>query len=81
MKHKNLKYRNFIGSVEYSETDKILFGKVQGIRGLISYEGQNIDELEQDFRDGIDEYLEACKEKYLYMNELELIDNCCFYLH
>ena len=59
MKYKNLKYRNFIGSVEYSETDKILFGKVQGIRGLISYEGQNIDELEQDFRDGIDEYLEV----------------------
>ena len=65
MKHKNLKYRNFIGSVEYSETDKILFGKVQGIRGLISYEGQNIDELEQDFRDGIDEYLEIYKKENL----------------
>jgi hypothetical protein len=36
---------------------------VQGIRGLISYEGQNVDELEQDFRAGIDEYLEVCKEK------------------
>ena len=58
-----LKYKNFIGSVEYSETDKILFGKVQGIRGLISYEGQNVEELEQDFRAGIDEYLEICKEK------------------
>ena len=60
-----LKYRNFIGSVEYSETDKILFGKVQGIRGLISYEGQNIDELEQDFRDGIDEYLKIYKKENL----------------
>ena len=58
-----LKYKNFIGSVEYSETDKILFGKVQGIRGLISYEGQNVEELEQDFRAGIDEYLEIWKEK------------------
>lgn len=58
-----LKYKNFIGSVEYSEADKILFGKVQGIRGLISYEGQNVEELEQDFRAGIDEYLEVCKEK------------------
>lgn len=35
-----LKYKNFIGSVEYSETDKILFGKVLGIRGLISYEAK-----------------------------------------
>lgn len=58
-----LKYKNFIGSVEYSETDKILFGKVQGIRGLISYEGQNVDDLEQDFQDGIENYLEVCKDK------------------
>lgn len=58
-----LKYKNFIGSVEFSETDKLLFGKVQGIRGLISYEGQNVEELEQDFRAGIDEYLEECKDK------------------
>ena len=58
-----LKYKHYIGSVEYSETDKILFGKVQGIRGLISYEGQNVDELEQDFKNGIDEYLEECREK------------------
>ena len=58
-----LKYKQYIGSVEYSETDKILFGKVQGIRGLISYEGQNVEELEQDFKNGIDEYLDECKEK------------------
>lgn len=45
------------------KTDKILFGKVQGIRGLISYEGQNVDELEQDFQDGIENYLEVCKDK------------------
>jgi predicted HicB family RNase H-like nuclease len=61
-----LKYKNFIGSVEYSETDKILFGKVLGIRGLISYEGQNVEELEQDFRAGQDlrRELEAAGERY-----------------
>ncbi|HIB8178679.1 TPA: type II toxin-antitoxin system HicB family antitoxin [Elizabethkingia anophelis] len=58
-----LKYKNYTGSVEFNDTDKILFGKVLGIRGLISYEGQTVDELEQDFKSGIDEYLEACKEK------------------
>lgn len=58
-----LKYKNFIGSVEFSEPDKILFGKVQGIRGLISYEGETVEELEKDFRDGIDHYLSVCEEK------------------
>lgn len=58
-----LKYKNFIGSVEFSEPDKILFGKVLGIRGLISYEGETVEELEKDFRDGIDHYLSVCEEE------------------
>lgn len=58
-----LKYKNFIGSVEYSEADKLLYGKVIGIKGLISYEGKDVDALELDFRAGVDEYLEICREK------------------
>ena len=59
----NLKYKDFIGSVEYNETDKILFGKVLGIRGLISYEGETVEELERDFKDGVNLYLSVCEEK------------------
>ena len=81
MRSRILKYKNFVGSVEYSDTDKILFGEVQGMGELISYKGKTIKELEKYFMAGIDEYLEVCKGKYLYMNELELIDDCCFYLH
>ncbi|MDO5609015.1 MAG: type II toxin-antitoxin system HicB family antitoxin [Capnocytophaga sp.] len=56
-----LKYKNFIGSVEFSENDKILFGKVLGIKGLISYEGETVAELEKDFKDGIDHYISVCE--------------------
>lgn len=59
----NLKYKDFIGSVEYSESDKILFGKVLGIRGLISYEGETVEALEKDFKEGIDHYLSVCEEE------------------
>ncbi|MDD6025249.1 MAG: type II toxin-antitoxin system HicB family antitoxin, partial [bacterium] len=35
-----LKYKGYTGSVEYSDEDKCLFGKIQGLHGtLISYEG------------------------------------------
>ena len=35
-----LKYKGYTGSVEYSEDDKCLFGKVQGMaKGNITYEG------------------------------------------
>ncbi len=59
-----LKYKNYIGSIEYSEEDNILFGKVQGLnRVLISYEGKSIDELKQDFIDGVEHYLGSCRER------------------
>ena len=59
----NLDYKGYIGTVEYSANDDILFGKVIGINGLISYEGDSIQSLKQDFEDAVDSYLEACLEK------------------
>jgi predicted HicB family RNase H-like nuclease len=57
----NLKYKGYIGSVEYSEQDDILFGKVLGMsRDSIIYEGDTLDELRADFEAGIDHYLESC---------------------
>lgn len=61
---KNLmEYKGYLGSVEYSDEDDCLFGKVQGIRGLISYEGNTVKELKQAFREAVDEYLEDCREE------------------
>ena len=40
-----MEYRGYVGSVEFSEADQLLFGKVQGIRSLISYEGTTVSEL------------------------------------
>ncbi len=52
-----LNHRGLTGSVEYSAEDKILHGRVLGIRGLISYEGSSISELETCFRDAVDDFL------------------------
>ena len=58
---KNLEYKAYTGSIEYSKEDDLLYGKVLGIRGLISYEGETGNELEADFREAIDTYLIDCK--------------------
>jgi len=58
---KHLEYKGYTGTIEYSKEDELLFGKVMGIRGLLSYEGASGTELETDFRGVIDEYLEDCK--------------------
>lgn len=45
-----LSYKNYNGTVEYSKEDSCLFGKVVGIKSLLSYEGDSVKELEQDFQ-------------------------------
>ena len=52
-----------VGSVEFSDADGVFFGKVQGVRSLISYEGETREALRADFRKVIDAYLELCQEK------------------
>jgi predicted HicB family RNase H-like nuclease len=59
---KYLEYKNYSGSIEYSKEDDLLYGRVLGIKGLISYEGKTGQELETDFRIAIDAYLTDCKE-------------------
>ena len=59
-----LKYKGYTGSVEYSEEDKCLFGKVQGMsKDSITYEGQTVEELTKDFEGAVDDYLALCEEK------------------
>ena len=58
-----LAYKNYNGTVEYSKEDGCLFGKVTGIKSLLSYEGDSVRELEKDFQNVIDEYLRDCEEK------------------
>lgn len=58
------KYKNYCGSIEYSEKDNCLFGKVLGLSKVsISYEGTSVDDLKRDFEEAIDEYLERCKSR------------------
>lgn len=58
-----LSYKNYNGTVEYSKEDDCLFGKVIGIKSLLSYEGESIKELKADFQKVIDEYLTDCRER------------------
>ena len=56
-----MQYKGYVGSVEFSEADGLFFGKVLGIRALISSEGTNAAELVADFHDAVDDYLSLCE--------------------
>ncbi|MDR1861007.1 MAG: type II toxin-antitoxin system HicB family antitoxin [Bacteroidales bacterium] len=58
-----LKYKGFLGSIEYSEMDKCYFGEVLGLdrKTCITFEGDTLYDLEDDFRKAIDYHLDFCK--------------------
>lgn len=58
-----MNYKGYSGSVNFSEEDNCLFGKVLGIRSLISYEGTSVEEVRRDFEASVDDYLASCAEK------------------
>ena len=60
---KYLRYKNYIGSAEFSEEDAVFHGKVVGVKAFISYEGDSVSALSEDFRSSVDEYLAFCKER------------------
>lgn len=58
-----MEYKGYNGTVEYSSEDNVLFGKVIGVKSLISYEGESVAQLREDFECAVDEYLEMCEER------------------
>ncbi len=58
-----LEYKGYQGSIEFSLEDNCLHGRVLGISAGISYEGSTLEELEVDFRNGIEDYFAYCKDK------------------
>ena len=53
-------YKGYAGTVEYSEADDILFGRIAAIEDIVSYEGASVAELRQAFQDSVDDYLRHC---------------------
>jgi len=60
---KYLEHKGYTGTIEYSYDDELLYGKVIGIKGLISYEGKTGKDLENDFRGAVDDYIVLCKSQ------------------
>jgi len=57
-----LKYKKFLGTVAFSEEDNVFFGKIEGINGLVNFEGKSVDELVNAFHEAVDDYIIFCKE-------------------
>lgn len=57
-----LKYKGFTGSAEFSAEDGVFFGRVLGIRSMISYAGDSVASLTDSFQSAVDSYLQTCAD-------------------
>lgn len=56
-----IEYKGYIGSIEYSSEDKCFFGKLEMIDDLVTFEATTALELEENFHEVVEEYLETCQ--------------------
>ncbi|WP_155828725.1 hypothetical protein [Butyrivibrio sp. XPD2006] len=63
-----LKYKGYEGSIEIDFDENILYGHVQNLdnpNDMVTYEGETIKELREDFEGAIDFYLSTLNEEAL----------------
>lgn len=64
-------YKGYHGSAEYCEESKFHRGRIEGISELITYDGEDFEELTLAFREAVDDYI-APKKKVKLGEELSL---------
>lgn len=58
-----MKYKGYAGVVELDERSEVFFGRVIGLRDVITFQGSSVAEVVQAFHDSLDDYLEFCAER------------------
>ena len=55
-------YKGFTACIEFDGEDRVFFGRLAGIRDIVTFHGQTVDELETAFKEAVDDYLEVCRK-------------------
>jgi predicted HicB family RNase H-like nuclease len=58
-----IKYKGYAGVVELDEESEVFFGRVIGLRDVITFQGSSVAEVIQAFHGSVDDYLEFCAER------------------
>jgi predicted HicB family RNase H-like nuclease len=53
-------YKGYTARIEFDAEDRIFFGRLIGIRDMVTFHGETVDELETAFKEAVDHYLDTC---------------------
>jgi predicted HicB family RNase H-like nuclease len=57
-----MKYRGYIGRIEYDDEDRIFVGHLAGIKDIVGFHGSTVDELDRAFHESVDNYIAISEE-------------------
>ena len=57
-----IEYKGYFSTINYSPEDKVLYGTIEGIDDLITFESGSAEEIENEFHKAVDDYIAFCKE-------------------
>jgi len=56
--NKKLSYKGYTAIIQYSNEDKVYFGKLENMNDIITFETQNIEDMELTFKNTVDTYIQ-----------------------
>ena len=59
---KAMTYKGYAARIEYSDEDGCFVGHIAGIKDVIGFHGDSVDELRKAFRGAVDDYLATCEK-------------------
>ena len=57
-----LSYKSYVGRVEFDDEADVFHGEIIGIRDVITFQGQFVNEIRQAMEESVDDYLDMCKK-------------------
>jgi predicted HicB family RNase H-like nuclease len=58
-----MEYKGYSARVEFDSEAGLLFGEVEGLRDVVTFEATNVADLDAAFHESVDDYLAMCKER------------------
>jgi len=56
-------HKGYTARIEYDERDNLFAGRILGLRAMISFHGETVDELRKEFVAAVEDYLNDCLQQ------------------
>jgi predicted HicB family RNase H-like nuclease len=55
-----MNYKGYAARIEYSEEDGLFVGHIAGIKDIVGFHGESVQELRNAFEEAVTDYLDTC---------------------